>query len=53
MAAKLSRQFLAALRAAASQNLTATGSSHARAKTVAALAYQFAGLIGTFHISFP
>src|SRR5215475_10129926 len=42
-------QALAAAGAAGGQNLAAAGGGEARAKTVAALAHQFAGLIGPLH----
>ena len=45
----LCRKALAALRAAAGNNLGAAGRQHPLAKAVAALANKLAGLIGTFH----
>jgi len=42
-------QTLAAARTAGSENLAAAGGGQARAKAVAALAHEFAGLIGALH----
>ena len=46
-------QNLAALRAAAGQNLTAVGSSHSLTETVNLGAVTAAGLIGTLHLDTP
>jgi hypothetical protein len=49
----LSRKTLAALSAAAGQNLLTTCGQHALAEAVAALAHEAAWLISTFHGSSP
>lgn len=46
----LCREALASLRAAAGENLAAPFGRHAGTEAMAALAYQFAGLICAFHV---
>ena len=49
----LGREALAALGAAAGQNVAATDSRHAGAEAVAALADEFRRLVGALHVRTP
>ena len=49
----LGRQALAALGAAAGQDIAATDGRHARAEAMTALADEFRGLIGALHFRTP
>jgi hypothetical protein len=51
-AAQLSREALAALGAAARQHVAATNCRHAMTEAMAALAHDFAGLVGAFHVKY-